>query len=179
MGLESVELVLEVEKSFGIDIPKDDAREMETPRHVVEHILSSVRVHRGEGCRFQRTFFRVRRAFRNQLAALASQASRDTRMKDILHKDQWPVVWARMREETQAEDWPKTVPWPGFLSDAPKTIGELAWYVALYPSSYGTSFVPPWTRDKVRLEVRRIVYEVLGKLDYSLDADFVKDLGMT
>jgi hypothetical protein len=64
MGLWSTEIVLEVEKSFGIDIPTDDAREMVSPRKVVEYVLSFITVDRTEGCSFQRTFFRIRRALR-------------------------------------------------------------------------------------------------------------------
>jgi acyl carrier protein len=178
MGLEGVEMVLEVEESFDIDIPKDQAQDMLTPRQLIDYVLQHVGVERGEGCRFQRTYFRVRRAFRHQLAALASDAGRGTRLKDVLHKDQWPRVWAKIRDEVGAEDWPTSVPWPGLLSDAPKTVGELAWYVALSPQQRRTPFTAPWTRDKVSLEIRRIIYHVLGKLDYSLDAQFVKDLGV-
>lgn len=52
-------------------------------------------------------------------------------------------------------------------------LGELAWYITLFPVGQA-SFTPPWTREKIGLEMRRIVFNVMGKLDYSLDAGFAK-----
>jgi hypothetical protein len=133
---------------------------------------------RGDGCCFQRSFFRVRRSLKRQLPALASAVERDTRLKDILPRDQWPALWSSIRDDVGEPDWPARIPWPRFFRAGPRTVGELAWYVTLFPAGQ-TSFTPPWSRDKVGLEVRRVVYELMGRLDYSLDASFVRDLGVT
>jgi acyl carrier protein len=39
MGLDSVEIVLEVEESFGIEIPNEEAVSMRTPRQMVQYII--------------------------------------------------------------------------------------------------------------------------------------------
>ncbi len=178
MGLDSVEIVLGLEESFGIDLPNEATVSMRTPRHMVEHIIGHVPLERGDGCRFQRSFFRVRRSLRRQLPTLGSAVERDTRLKDIVPKDKAPALWASIRHDVGTPDWPVKIPWPHFFRPGPRTVGELAWYVALYPAGQ-TSFAAPWTREKIGLQVRRIIYELMGKLDYSLDASLVKDLGVT
>ena len=111
MGLDSVEIVLEVEESFSIDIPNEAAVSMRTPRQMTQYIMRHVPLQRGEGCRFQRSFFRVRRGLKRQLPALASAVERDTRLQDILPRDQWPALWSSIRDDVGEPDWPARIPW--------------------------------------------------------------------
>jgi hypothetical protein len=57
-------------------------------------------------------FYRLRRGFRSQLKALSSTFELDTPLKEILHKDQWPQVWAAIRAEVGEPEWPVSIRWP-------------------------------------------------------------------
>jgi acyl carrier protein len=43
MGLDTVELVMSFEETFGIDIPNVVAETLETPRHVRDYVLAEYR----------------------------------------------------------------------------------------------------------------------------------------
>jgi hypothetical protein len=50
----------------------------------------------------RRTFYRVRRGVRSQLAVLAPEPVLETPLKAILHKDQWDRVWTVLLERRLA-----------------------------------------------------------------------------
>jgi hypothetical protein len=64
MGLDSVEIVLAWEESFGISISDAEAETMFTTRQAVDRIFEKVRSDRPEdrGCLSIRAFFRLRKA---------------------------------------------------------------------------------------------------------------------
>ena len=45
MGLDTVELIMDFEKAFGIDIPNEAAAEMITPRHVRDFVVAEYARH--------------------------------------------------------------------------------------------------------------------------------------
>jgi hypothetical protein len=65
MGLDTVELVLAWEESFGIPISEADAQTMLTTRQVTQHIFERVQTTQPQdtGCLSMRAFFRLRTAF--------------------------------------------------------------------------------------------------------------------
>jgi acyl carrier protein len=61
-----------------------------------------------------------------------------------------------------------------------QTVGDLARWVMTHKPDLATAHVPKWTPDQVEARVREIVVDTLGcKPDFSLDAHFVKDLGLS
>ena len=61
-----------------------------------------------------------------------------------------------------------------------QTIGDLARWVMTHKADLATPTAPAWTRDQVAARVRQIIIDVLGcKPDFSEDANFVKDLGLS
>lgn len=61
-----------------------------------------------------------------------------------------------------------------------QTVGDLARWVMTHKADLATATVPAWTRDQIAARVREIVVDVLGcKPDFSEDANFVKDLGLS
>ncbi len=75
MGLDGVELVMELEEEFGITITDDEATGLDRVGKVVDCIYAKIR-HRGrDGCISARTFYHFRRA----LMHLAGAARRDVR----------------------------------------------------------------------------------------------------
>ena len=177
MGLDGVQIVMGVEEFFGIAIPNKMAREIRTPGMLVDFIASVVETTPAEVCVSQQVFYRLRRGFKRQIAALATDVDLDTPINDLIHKDQWPKVWSAVRADVGNDDWPLTLPWAGLLSGGPGTIRELVWrIVEELPMLH--SRTEPWTRAQIEAQVRRIVREVNGAEGYSLRADFVKEIGI-
>jgi hypothetical protein len=107
----------------------------------------------------QQLFYRLRRGFRSQVKALSSTFDLDTPLKEILHKDQWPQVWAALRAEVGAARRPASIPWPGLLSGGPETVRELIWQVAASLPKPDVAAGAAWTRPRIQAEIRRIVGE--------------------
>ncbi len=61
-----------------------------------------------------------------------------------------------------------------------QTVGTLARWVMTHKPDLANTNIPKWTPDQVEARVREIIVEQLGcKPDFSLDASFVKDLGLS
>ena len=179
MGLDGVEIVMQCEETFGIDIPDKIATQLLTPAALVDFVAANVLLQATEECLSQQLFYRLRRAFRTQLKALSSTLDLDTLLKEIMHKDQWPQVWAAIRAEVGHPEWPVAIAWPGPLSGGPKTVRELIWQVAASLPKPDISAGEAWTRPRIQAEIRRIVGEQVGAWDYSLKARFVDDVGIS
>jgi hypothetical protein len=66
MGLESVEILLQVEAVFSIRIPDDLARTVRTPADLVAIIMRRIPIAHSPVCLSQRLFYKLRRGFRWQ-----------------------------------------------------------------------------------------------------------------
>jgi hypothetical protein len=178
VGLDAVEIVMGVEERFGIAIPNKAAEKITTPRLLVDFIASVVEMTPTDVCVSQRLFYRLRRGFQRQLATRAPAIELDTPLQSIVHKDQWPKVWAAVRADVGSADWPETMPWPSWFKDGPQTIRQMIWRIAeQLPKPSGTP-ADPWTRPMIEAEVRRIIRDVTGAEGFSLRADFAKEIGI-
>jgi hypothetical protein len=128
-------------------------------------------------CLSQRTFYRVRHGLRTQLAALAPEPSLDTPLKAILHKDQWDRVWTALRAAVGEAFWPERIPWPGLLGPGPKTIRRLVLHIVRHLPAPEPG--ARWTRPQLEAALRRVILEEIGQEGFNLDAEFVRDLGIS
>jgi hypothetical protein len=177
MGLDGVAIVMAAEQTFGIDIPDAAAQRMRTPRILLDYVAARVALAADVDCVSRRTFYRMRHGFRTQLAALAPAPGLDTPLQAILHRDQWDRVWTVLRAAVGEPFWPDQVPWAGVLGFGPKTIRQLVLHIVrhLPAPEPGTA----WTRPQLEAALRRIILEEIGQEGFSLDADFVRDLGIS
>lgn len=178
MGLDSVEIVMRTEEAFGIEIPDAVAQEILTPGALVAYLAATVPCTPTAACHSQQLFYKLRRGFRHQLRALTPAFDLDTPLNAILHKDRWPLAWEAVRADVGAADWPTTIPWPGLLSNGPRTIRELIWHITASLPRPDVASGEPWTRLHIEAEVRRIVGDVVGTNNYSLKDRFVEDIGI-
>ena len=176
MGLDGIAIVMATEQTFSVDIPDADAERMRTPRHLLHYVAARMALAPESSCLSQRMFYRVRQGFRTQVAALAHEISLDTPLTAILRKDQWQRVWSALRRSVGAPFWPDHIPWPGLLTDGPKTLRQLVVYLLKHepPPAPGT----PWTLGQLEAALRRIILEETGQEGFSLKAEFVRDLGI-
>ena len=178
MGLDGVEIVMRAEEAFGIEIPDEVAAQLLTPAALVDFITANVPLKTTVECVSQQLFYRLRRGFLSQVKALASTFDLDTSLKEILHKDQWPQVWAAIRVEVGQPEWPVAIPWPGLLSSGPTTVRELICQIAASLPKPQVALGEAWTRARIQVEVRRIVGEQVGAWDYRMKDRFVDDIGI-
>ena len=165
MGLDTVEIVMRCEETFGISISDADAARIGTPRQLAEYVADRVDALPDSRCLSRDTYRALRDGFSSQLPALTSNFNLNTPLKQIVHRDQWERVWSAIRGATESADWPATVTWNGLFSAGPRTFRDLVWVVACSQARAAGS--RPWTRQTVYLRVREIIQDESG-----LDAGF-------
>ncbi|MEE8156010.1 MAG: hypothetical protein V3T53_13740 [Phycisphaerales bacterium] len=95
MGLEGIELVMEFEDEFGLQIPDDVAEKMPSVRDVVEYVHAELSrtLPQAEACLTSGSFYRLRR----ELVKLVSLPRRDITPKaelgSLIPQDQRRDVW--------------------------------------------------------------------------------------
>ena len=177
MGLGSVELVMGFEAAFGIVIPDAVAEEMITPRHTIDYVASSLGTSPVVQCLTQQLFYRLRRGLHSVLAKYVN-VHPATPIREITNKREWPQIWSRIRETAGEPNWPERVPWKGWLVEGPETFRDLTIYVAVHLPSPDLTRMEPWTRERIELVVRRVVWETIRVQGFKLDDQYVRDLGV-
>jgi len=176
MGLDSVELVMEFEEAFGIGIPDAIASQMITPRDTINYIESTLGITPVTRCLTQQTFYRLRRGLRCVLDKDVAD-SPATAIRELSSRREWPSLWSRIREVAGDPNWPEGVPWKAWLIEGPRTLRELTLYVAMHLPAPDLERGESWTRQRIELMVRRIVWEQLRVPDFKLDDQYVRDMG--
>jgi hypothetical protein len=177
MGLDSVELVMNFEAAFGIGIPDAVAEQMITPRHTLDYVASSLGTNPATECLTQQLFYRLRRGLRTVFANNVNIRPANS-LREISSKREWPQIWSRIRETAGEPNWPERVPWRGWLVEGPDTFRDLTFYVAMHLPPPDLSRGEPWTRERIELVVRRVVWETIGVQSFKLDDQYVRDLGV-
>jgi hypothetical protein len=179
VGLESVEMLLQAEETFGIRIPDKAAENVKTPADLVALVLSRIPMTDLPGCTSQSLFYRLRKGLQVQLPALVVRFSPNTQLLAMLHKKQWQKIWPAVRETIGDACLPAVLPLPGLFCDGPKTIKELIYYLVTASPKPNVAAGEFWNRTRVEAEVRKIVVSIFGEKNYRRSARFVEDLGMS
>jgi hypothetical protein len=178
MGLELTEIAVAIEERFGIEIPDSAAAALATPGELIDYVAGLVDALPEEGCYTQRLFYRLRRGFRVQIPALVTQFRPDTPLAELLHKDQWPRVWAAIRQTTGEAYWPAEVPWATLWKTGPKTVEDLIWAIVHHLPRGADVEDRRWTSVEVEIEIREIIREIGAVGPFRLRERFVEDLGL-
>lgn len=177
MGLEIVQVVMGFEEEFEVEIPDEAAEKMETPRHVLDYLMARLPMVPSEACETQRTFYRLRQAFRYVLTD-APEMSPRTRLEDLSPARAWPHVWAVARVAAGGWEWPSDVPRRATFRAGFSTLRELAFYLAMHAQKSEDRNKTPLTRDQVELRIRRVIWEQVELLDFRMGDTFVRDMGL-
>ncbi|MHC4537036.1 MAG: acyl carrier protein [Planctomycetota bacterium] len=109
MGLDGVELVMEFEEEFGIEIKDEEAVEIKTPRMVVDLICSKLKNIDEHTCQTQRTFYILRNAFVKMFGLERKSITPDISFRNFIEKSKEKEIWEQIRKAIAARDWPKLV----------------------------------------------------------------------
>jgi acyl carrier protein len=109
MGLDGVELVLEFEEEFGIEIKDEEAVELVTPRMVVDLICSKLKNIDESICQTQRTFYILRKAFVKMFGLERRSITPDMPFRNLIDKSKEKEIWKQIRIAIAARYWPGLV----------------------------------------------------------------------
>lgn len=172
MGLDSVEIVIGWEQSFGISIPDGEAMRLSTTRQAVDLIAAKLGAgtESGRACLTQRAFHRLRRAVTVGLGVSRHRVRPGARLRDLARGNR--PAWEAVRS---ASGW-KELPGLGWFS--PRTVEELAYWAVANAARNLKDPGEEWSRQEIRSVVRAVVRAVSGADDFSDDDDFIRDLGI-
>ena len=170
MGLDSVEIIVGIENAFKIRIPDSVAAKIVTPRDLVLYVSSVIEIQPSKVCQTQQIFYALRRKFPNTRAWFKPQ----TRLLNLCDARAWQQVWTEVRFELNSNA-PEQLPSSIFGLEV-RTVRELVFWVA--EGNCAKTKTEIHTRETVALTIRQIVFEVTGARCFSIDAQFVRDLGL-
>lgn len=177
MGLDSVELVLAVEETFGISIPDGDASTLITPALLISYVqraVSSKPVQRP--CLSQRAFHRVRSSLCEVTEFSRSDIRLETRIDHLFPKSDRQQRWDTFAVVTGLRSLPRLTLGRGTLF-APKLVRDIVSF-EIGAMSETNRVTGDWTDQEVRSVVREIISEQLGIKRFNDTDEFVRDLGV-
>lgn len=179
MGLDSVELVIRVEDTFGIQIPDRDAAALTTPRKVTDFILSRVEESQQPlPCMSQKAFYSLRREFTRQFSVPRRQFVPDARLKDLLPEERRDELWKTIGSSLKVKKWPaiSRSRWLGFLTPTVQSVGELVDYLVTNEPLIVKGDEASWSREQVWDVLKRLIKDETSINDFSEDSRFIEDL---
>lgn len=109
MGLDGVELLMEVEETFGIAVTDEEATTARTPRMLIELVLSKLRIVRETTCLSQKAFYLLRRALMDHVGAARRAIRPDTPLHELIDTDQAGQLWPNLSRTLAVPRWPELV----------------------------------------------------------------------
>lgn len=182
MGMDTIELVMEIEDTFDVRIPDEDAERMQTPGDVTDWLVPVLQRRArpvGPGCLSQKAFHRLRNAFVAEMKVYRRAVRPNVRVTDLI-----PNPEVRARWKTFAEDHGLDRPCFSFFKrDEVPTSSTVRDLVKQAMRRNADRFCAADGRvDRILVldEVRRLTAEQMAihVEDVHEDSQFVRDLGM-
>jgi hypothetical protein len=176
MGLDTVELIIGWEQTFGVSIDEEPARAMRTTGDVVDHLYAKLKDDRpeDEGCLAVRAFFRLRNAFRaagytHVAIAPATKVSHVLTGRD--RRDQLNAILLRV-------GFTPLPSLPFGLQFTAGTIGDLVLDAVVRHHSALRRPGCGWSRRQVREVARAVMTALFNLRKFSDKAHITRDLGL-
>src|SRR5882724_5513737 len=171
MGLDSVEIVMGWEESFGISISDDEAVTLRTPNLAIDLIANKLGAQDAplRPCLTARAFHRLRHSIMSAASVTRDRIRPDALLKTLISTDRrhtWEVV--------RSGCGIASLPSPGWLF-LPRTVGDLTHWAVVHATKELKRPGESWTRSEIRDVVRAVVADVLGAKAFDDDDDFVHD----
>lgn len=101
MGLDSIEIVMGVEKTFEISIANREAEQIRTVRDFYEVVWAKIQHKSAADCVSQALFYRLRRLFQEQLSVRSFGIKPETQLNDIIPGKGRRRIWRRLESEAK------------------------------------------------------------------------------
>jgi acyl carrier protein len=109
MGLDSVELVMEFEEAFGVELKDEEVTKSVTPRMVIDLIFSKLKTADEHVCRSQRAFYAIRKVLVETFGFERKSITPNVRFRDFIPQSQEKEAWEQIRAALSPRDWPALV----------------------------------------------------------------------
>ncbi len=109
MGLDAVEIVMEVEEAFGITLEDSEVENISTPRDLIDLIMTKVGKTASAGCLTQRAFHQVRAAMLRQLPLQRREISPTAHLARLAPRNQRKVLMECLAAELETGPLPALV----------------------------------------------------------------------
>jgi hypothetical protein len=182
MGLEALELIIEVEERFQTHIPDSEAAKIFTVGHLYDFLMQRIQKQNSGRCITSEMFYRIRKVLENNYNIDRAKIRPGSILNNLLHHTERFRFW-RTVEQQLASGLPrlrrsKVLQWHGDrFPENVSTVGDLARLCGNF-SSISSEF---HLEDKnlVWLEVCRIIGKIadIAPDKLSSDTHFNKDLG--
>ena len=96
MGLDSVQIIVETENCFEIEIEDKAAEKMRTVGDLVDYVWDHIEHKDSKVCLTQILFFRLRHFFCKNLDITPSQFRPDSHFTDFGSRDQFKSLWGKL-----------------------------------------------------------------------------------
>ena len=108
MGLESVEFIMQVEETFGVDLPENEVRNAHTPAAVIDLVTSKIHSSKDPACPNQRAFHVLRQALVKTLNIPRDSICLSTSIAGLFPEDGDDIrtIWFKLQKETRSRSWP-------------------------------------------------------------------------
>lgn len=157
MGLDAVELIIDIEETFGISIPDGAAAKMQTPSDLIHYIQKAT--HSSplrRPCISLRAFHRVRSALRKTTKIGTSKISLNTKTKHLFPSSTRHRFWSPFRYSTVS-------------NLVFHEIRKQATILTLHQN---------WTQQEVRQVTRMIITHHTNQRHFADTDQLVQDLGL-
>jgi acyl carrier protein len=96
MGLDSVELVLETESTFGLNIPDCDAQQIATVGDLIQYVKTHVNEGSGSFCRSSHVFYQFRRELMKLLPLDRHEIRPSAKLEDLIPRKLRRTAWEKL-----------------------------------------------------------------------------------
>ncbi len=103
MGLDSVELLMEIEQRFGINIPDEEAETITTVQKMYDAVWQHLGRQHSDKCKSQILFYKCRKYFESNFHILLPHCKLDELINTIFPKSDRRNLYKKFGEETNLE----------------------------------------------------------------------------
>jgi len=182
MGLDSVQIIVDTENCFGINIEDKAAEDMRTVGDLVDYVWNNIKHQDAKACLTQILFFRLRKFFVENLFITPSQFKPRTHLSELGKKEQFDNLWEKLEYELKLII-PKVFTGDRvliFFKAESDTVQDLIDGI-IYKNIEELGREYGLTKDVVFSVIASITHEVVGapRKDIVPSAKFVDDLGVS
>lgn len=174
MGLDSVEIVIQLEQTFDVQILDREAEGLTTPRETMELIGLKLGVSDAfSPCPGLRAFRLVRHGIREAAGDPDLRVRGSDRVGDFYRRGQKKEFWTRFSQSTGLSQFrPPSLFWRTPL------VREIVEIVCARHLHHLRRQDEPWTEEWIRFGVRAVVMDVVGVREFSDGDRYVEDIGV-
>jgi len=99
MGLDSVELLVEVENAFGIEISNPEAEKIITVGQFHDSVWEKIKDRETLSCKSAILFYRLRKFFYLEFGILSKNFKTDTKLETLIPKEERLTKWNNIQKE--------------------------------------------------------------------------------